>query len=391
VTTGLFISHSPLYHTTDESNPYTVTATVTSTEGSISGVVLYYRTGGTYVSVPMTDQGGGVYEADIPAQPQPTDVEYYLYANDTAANTETSPVTAPEIGYRFSVGSVVEFFEGGAAGWAVGAPNDATTGNWVRVDPNGTAAQPEDDATPDPLGVYAWVTGQGTPGGSLGEADVDGGTTTLYSATYDLSGAQAAEVSYRRWYSNNTGSMPGQDYWVVQATDDAGGSWTDIENTNASLADWTEVVADLETLFGAVPSAVQVRFQASDLLDGSLVEAGVDDFVLQADFGGGLTAVGPAPAGTPERFALSGAHPNPFNPSTVVSYEIPARSDVRLSIFNLRGELVRTLVSTVQEAGKYAILWDGADATGRGVSSGTYFVRMTAGAFSQTQKLTLLR
>ena len=81
-------------------------------------------------------------------------------------------------------------------GWMLGVAGDtATTGVWVRVDPNGTAAQPEDDAS-DP-GVNCFVTGQGSVGGSVGENDIDGGFTTLVTPTIDTSDFDVMTVVLR--------------------------------------------------------------------------------------------------------------------------------------------------------------------------------------------------
>ena len=108
-----------------------------------------------------------------------------------------------------------------------GVGDEATTGVWTRVNPIGTAAQPEDDHTK--LGTVCWVTGQGSPGGGLGENDVDGGQTTLTSPTFDLDGAAHAVVSYWRWYSNDTGGGPNADVFVVDISNDNGVNWTNVE------------------------------------------------------------------------------------------------------------------------------------------------------------------
>ena len=95
----------------------------------------------------------------------------------------------------------------------------------------------------------------------------------------------------------------------------------------------------------------------------------------------------------PRAFALAQNVPNPFNPSTTISYNVPEGSTVRvrLEIFNLRGQLVRTLVDELREAGAYSVVWDGKDRTGRDVSSGVYFYRLRAGDFIQTRKMVLLK
>ena len=102
------------------------------------------------------------------------------------------------------------------AGWTVGsAQDDATTGIWVRDDPNGvyestTLVQPEDDHTPAP-GTDCWLTGNDPPGSAQGADDVDGGQTTLSSPIFDLTAYDGVNVRYYRWYTNNTGSSPNSD------------------------------------------------------------------------------------------------------------------------------------------------------------------------------------
>ncbi|QDV05279.1 Carboxypeptidase T precursor [Planctomycetes bacterium Poly30] len=172
-----------------------------------------------------------------------------------------------------------DFESGGAQGWAVGAPNDATTGEWIMDDPNGTAAQPENDHTPDP-GSRCWFTGQATVGASSGVNDVDGGSTTLVSPTFDLSGTQSASLRYARWYSNSTGSAPGADVFQVDLSDDGGASWVAADVVGPAGAGtsggWIEAEVDIAQ-YVSLTSNVRARFIASDLGAGSIVEAAIDD------------------------------------------------------------------------------------------------------------------
>jgi photosystem II stability/assembly factor-like uncharacterized protein len=80
----------------------------------------------------------------------------------------------------------------------------------------------------------------------------------------------------------------------------------------------------------------------------------------------------------PQKFSLSQNYPNPFNPSTSISYGLPEQSYVRLRVFNMLGQNVRTLVSGAQGAGTYEVVWDGKNAAGQHVSSGLYFYRLEA-------------
>ena len=92
-----------------------------------------------------------------------------------------------------------------------------------------------------------------------------------------------------------------------------------------------------------------------------------------------------------EAFALLPNYPNPFNPITTIRYEIASREHVELRVFDVSGALVRTLVDEAKAAGAYSLEWNGRDDRGTPVSSGVYFYRLTAGAFSDVRKMTLVK
>jgi len=94
----------------------------------------------------------------------------------------------------------------------------------------------------------------------------------------------------------------------------------------------------------------------------------------------------------PTSFALRGCHPNPFNPMTVITFDVPeSGGKVTLEIFDVRGRLVQTLVTGADGPGRKESVWRGVDENGAPVSSGIYFCRMTAGDYEETLKLTLLK
>ena len=90
-------------------------------------------------------------------------------------------------------------------------------------------------------------------------------------------------------------------------------------------------------------------------------------------------------------FELAAAYPNPFNPSTTISYALPQATDVRLDIYNIMGQRVRTLVAAHQPAGYYAVEWKATDDSGHTLSSGVYFYHLQAGAFRATKRMLLMR
>ncbi len=94
----------------------------------------------------------------------------------------------------------------------------------------------------------------------------------------------------------------------------------------------------------------------------------------------------------PEAFSLADNFPNPFNPATTIQYALPQAADVELTVYNVVGQPVRTLVAEYQSAGRYAVEWDATDDSGHRLSSGMYFYRLQAGGeFREIKKMLLLK
>jgi hypothetical protein len=92
----------------------------------------------------------------------------------------------------------------------------------------------------------------------------------------------------------------------------------------------------------------------------------------------------------PRDYALQQNHPNPFNPETMIHYQLPQKSAVKIVIYDMLGRSIRTLVDTEQEAGYHQVRWDGRDAQGRRLAGGVYFYRLKAAEFRETRKMILL-
>ena len=89
--------------------------------------------------------------------------------------------------------------------------------------------------------------------------------------------------------------------------------------------------------------------------------------------------------------SLGQNYPNPFNPITNILYDIPEASDVRIAIYNIAGQKVRTLVQDQHEPGRYRIMWNATNDFGQPVSSGMYFYRIVASDFVGVKKLILMK
>jgi len=277
-------------------------------------------------------------------------------------------------------------------GWTLGAPGDnATTGIWIREEPVGTTysgyqIQPEHDHTPDP-GEICFVTGNTPVGGGAGDNDVDGGKTTLLTPVFNLEGAQAAGISYWRWYSNAWGGDPNNDWWNVDVTND-GQTWYSLEHTMQTTAAWVEMTFDLTAYLPELTDHVQIRFVAADEGSGSLVEAGVDDFMLNA--------VLPPTSGIDaeelgQRFGLLSFNPNPVGPRTTVTYQLGHATQVDLGLYDVSGRKLRSLVHGTVPGGTHAITFDGCDSRGHALPSGIYFLRLETPEILQVRQVTVLR
>lgn len=113
-----------------------------------------------------------------------------------------------------------------------------------------------------------------------------------------------------------------------------------------------------------------------------------DSVFVQADV---ITGIASDEGILPRAFALRQNYPNPFNPSTTIRYQVPQSNDVKLVIYNMLGQTVRTLVDTRVPAGHHSVEWDGRDDGGKEMASGVFLYRLTAQDFVQSRKMLLIR
>ncbi len=173
---------------------------------------------------------------------------------------------------------------------------------------------------------------------------------------------------------------------------DQGGVWDLVVRPAAgggpvtlTFAGLDEVPADLQIALAAPHGTVDLRRA------GATWQSAADGETHLRLVVGSQDLVEQAAGSLPQPFALLPAYPNPSNPSTRVTFALPRATAVRLSVYDLAGRRVRTLLDDVRAPGRHAIEWDGADDTGRGLASGIYVLRLQAGELSQTRKLTLVR
>ena len=126
-------------------------------------------------------------------------------------------------------------------------------------------------------------------------------------------------------------------------------------------------------------------FDLTNLRQGAIARAMTDGTGYFA-----LPLAAPTGRALPARFALGPNYPNPFNPSTIIPYQLPTATHVRLEVFNLLGQRIATLVDEARPAGFHTATWHATDRAGRAVAAGVYIYRMTVGEERQTGRMVLI-
>ncbi|MCK4256970.1 T9SS type A sorting domain-containing protein [candidate division WOR-3 bacterium] len=93
----------------------------------------------------------------------------------------------------------------------------------------------------------------------------------------------------------------------------------------------------------------------------------------------------------PQVFSLSQNYPNPMGYRTNIKYSLPKSSWVRLKVYNIYGQLIKTLMNELQKTGYYTVEWDGRDNAGKEVSNGIYLYRLEAGSYTATRKVVMMK
>ncbi len=231
--------------------------------------------------------GGAALQGALPPAPCGSSVRYYITATALGGAVVTDPPGAPGETYSALVASQLtpvfaDDFETDLLWSKFALDDDAVRGRWSRGVPGFTTAQPGVDRTP--TGTRCWVTDY-RPGLNAEEFDVDQGKTTLTSPRLTLGGADDARISYWRWFSNNQGTGAYTDALAVDVSNDDGQTWTRVETIGPTGMQVGGGWFHHRFVLGEhLPPTdfVRVRFVASDLGIPTIVEAAVDDFVVEA-------------------------------------------------------------------------------------------------------------
>jgi choice-of-anchor B domain-containing protein len=375
---------------------------------AVARVTLHYRSGGAggFRSLEMGRalENDETYLGYVPDQLPGTLVQYFFTAEDEGGQLVYAPADAPAALWSYRVGEVDwtpllgTDFEDGAAGFTVGSPEDrGERGIWERVElievpdslltyerptqPNADASRREGSGQ-----GTCFLTELGGPEASP-ETHSVAGRTTLTSPRVDLTGAAAARLTLALWYVNDLGfGSTWQDPFLIEGSTDDGATWRVLESLRVVEPGWQKLTVDLGYRL-ELSDEVRVRFVAEDGISTSLIEAAIDDVRIETTRGLGLSHE----SGKTQMVLVRQNTPNPFNPSTVISYQLKEERPVRLAIYNGSGRLVRMLVDKIEGVGDHSVTWDGRTELGLHAPSGVYFYRLEALDFSQSRKMSLAR
>ena len=185
----------------------------------------------------------------------------------------------------------------------------------------------------------------------------------------------------------------GVEYWQVSG-DDHGSVYFDDVNMFVPVTQSIIRVSYEEMVMEAMADSVHHmtvdwNVNAMDVWDHTPSSNGPFSFTM--DLSAAFEELGIDGDLIPDVFALHNNYPNPFNPVTNITYDIPEVADVSLEIYNVMGQKVRTLATGSHEPGRYRVLWNATNDYGEGLSSGMYIYRIQAGDFVSVKKLILMK
>ncbi len=241
-----------------------------------TGKLFFDDGSGTYTEVAMNVVSDNVYDAVFPSFNCGDTVTYYFSAETDTAEVVFHPFSAPDSFFSgLSYAGVVDGFTddfSGNNGWTVQNDPSLTDGAWERGTPAGGGDRGDPSVDFDGSGP-CFVTDNADD-----NSDVDGGITWLISPILDFTAVDEPMVEYALWYTNNFGSDPNNDVFNTYVSNDGGSTWVLAETIGPNSSGGWNLRSFLVSDFVTPTTNGRVRFEASDLGDGSVVEAGIDAF-----------------------------------------------------------------------------------------------------------------
>lgn len=426
---------------TYDDGPFTISADIADFNGdAITATVKYsLDMGATWNDAAMTDDGSGHYSADIPAQTSETYVHYYIQAEDAGGLMETYPnanqpvlwfwtgnadnevLLVDDMGgyfgyfgryYNQVLGDTVDMYsipDYGVPDETVFNTSAHTTIFWASDFAGATTVQDSSDGNIlqnflDAGGnlVFASDEWVGAIHGWNGYVELGAGQFAYDYLGVNMVESDGSDIAYVEGLTGNaltdgiardSLTIPiGQANYtdrtvpVGEYTDESDFTmYTGVFNNNG-----TYKTVFVPFIFGAIDST------SRQMLVNKAMAWFADDGAATGAMGmfgpvqNGPVAVADEGPAQPTQFALNQNYPNPFNPTTNISYSIPEKSHVTLTVYNMLGQRVATLVNEQKTAGNYTVNFS-ANQNSSQLASGMYFYRLQTDQFTQVKKMLLMK
>lgn len=404
--------------TPSSSDNVNISVVIQSALSTVAAATMNYRVdGGAFQEVSMTNEDS-LYTGTIPAQPNNSFIEYYITAEDAGGLVTSAPGDTSDFKYFYFVRDEgthihdLQFtpFENGNSGYAglqvtitgtVTSPKENFDGTFI----NRAYYIQDDEATWSGIQVF-------DPADSVGLGD---NITITGTVQENFNVTRLTDITA---FTRNSSGNPVPSPVVVTTGEIAtGGANAEayesvlVEVQNLTVADpfpdGDRNFGEFSVDDGSGPVRVDDESQhAYSQLDtmwagGEKIDfiRGIHDYFVgefkieprnNGDLGN-VVAVEDDSKNVPFSFALRQNYPNPFNPETTIRYQLPQRANVKITIFNILGQKVKTLVDELKPAGAYQVVWNGTNDRGSSVSTGIYIYRMEAADFIKNQKMLFLK
>lgn len=342
--------------------PINININITGGTG-IASASIFWRAGndGDFDELPLVLVDSANYTVQIPGQLDSL-VQFYFKAIDNGGSFAYYPVGGVMHPYSIGLGltQFVDTFDDGLLYWEGGGIKNAW-GPDVKYAHSGMLSVTDSPTEDYKNGADSWLR-----------------------STFVLNLTQVTSAAISFYWRGVMQS--GHDSLHIEASTDGGNNWSRVgPSLTGTGTSFVRYNASLASYFGN--SDVRLRFHF--VSDASTRREGVyiDDFAYNWE----ATGVNDNGQIIPAAFSLGQNYPNPFNPSTTISFSLPNKASVNLSVFDLLGRRVKTLISAELPAGLHNIIWDGRDETGSNVSSGIYLYKLDSSGANVARRMTLLR
>ncbi|MBU1355407.1 MAG: S8 family serine peptidase [Candidatus Edwardsbacteria bacterium] len=373
------ITHTPLANTINLSGPYRINAVITDNYGVFQdSSFIHYKvnSGSEYPQVMMASAGNDFSgNISLPSHIYTGDtVHYYITAVDTssrrnigrspASNYHSFVMVDSVMVSNFDTPSMLAMFDtlAGTNPWRTYVTGPHSAPNCMRT---GTGVYPN-------------------------SAEIIMQLKPEYGYNLDAYADNNNWVRLYLWVKGIISTTPGDTIFLEASKD--GVAWAILKYRTSLTTSWAMDSVELNPIFSTKGTNDSILFRMRLKSDAASNAFGwlLDDVYLKVQpFPSGV-------AGTPNEiairvFSLDQNRPNPFRGQTAIKYQLPSESRVRINVYNISGQLVRTMVDAKQLPGYYNIAWNGRDNSGRPVSAGVYFYRLNAGDINLTKKMVLLK